>query len=235
YHHLLHPDAEAATARAAAAAGTVFCQSTLSSLRPRELAEAVPEAMRWFQLYWSRDRDFTGQLVAEAEASGYTALILTVDLPVAGRRERDLRLSFALPEDMPLPNLAPTLDRPMDPGAGLGFIVDRTLTWRDLEWLRGLTSLPLVVKGVLTREDDVLACDHGAAAIVVSNHGGRQLDGVPATLDALPEVVEAVGDRCEILVDGGVRRGADVLVALGLGARAVLAGRAVLYGLGAAG
>ncbi|MGE5689453.1 MAG: alpha-hydroxy acid oxidase [Pseudomonadota bacterium] len=235
YQHLLHPDGEAAGARAAAAAGTVFCHSTLSSHRPAALAAAAPDATLWFQLYWSRDRAFTAELLREAETSGYTAVILTVDLPLAGRRERDLRTAFSLPEDMPLPNLSPDLDRPADPGAGLGFVVDRTLTWRDLEWLRAQTRLPLVVKGVLTREDALLSCDHGAAAIVVSNHGGRQLDGTPAALDALPEVVDAVGDRCEVLVDGGVRRGSDVLAALALGARAVLVGRAFLYGLGAAG
>ncbi|HSC91011.1 MAG TPA: alpha-hydroxy acid oxidase [Gaiellaceae bacterium] len=235
YHRLMHPDGEGATARGAAAAGTIFCHSTLSSLRPAELAAAAPEAARWFQLYWSRDREFTADLVAEAEANGYTALVLTVDLPVAGRRERDLREAFDLPPDLRLPNLSPRLERPLDPGAGLGPVVDESLTWHDLEWLTSRTRLPLVVKGILTAEDAVLAYEHGAAGVVVSNHGGRQLDGVPASLDALPEVVEAVGDRCEVLLDGGVRRGTDVVAALALGARAVLAGRAVLYGLGAAG
>ena len=235
YQRLMHPDGEAATARAAAAAGTVFCQSSLSSLRPAALAAAAPDAMRWFQLYWSFDRAFVADLVAEAEDSGATALVFTVDVPFAGRRERDLRLAFSLPAELPLPNLSPLLERPADPGAGLGPIHDESLTWRDLEWLTSRTRLPLVVKGVLTAEDAILACDHGAAAVVVSNHGGRQLDGVPATLDALPEVVDAVGDRCEILLDGGIRRGADVLIALALGARAVLAGRAVLYGLAADG
>ncbi|HSL64339.1 MAG TPA: alpha-hydroxy acid oxidase [Gaiellaceae bacterium] len=235
YQRLMHPDGEAATARGAAAAGTVFCHSTLSSLRPAELAHAAPASSRWFQLYWSSDRGFTAALVAEAEENGYTALVLTVDLPVAGRRERDLREAFELPPDLPLPCLSPNLERPADPGAGLGPVVDESLTWRDLEWLTARTRLPLAIKGVLTREDAVLACEHGAAAVVVSNHGGRQLDGVPASLDALPEVVEAVGDRCEVLADGGVRRGTDVLAALALGARAVLVGRPVLYGLGAAG
>ena len=235
YQRLMHPDGEGATARAAGAAGTVFCQSTLSSLRPSELAAEAPDAMRWLQLYWSSDRPFVADLVAEAEESGATALVFTVDVPFAGRRERDLRLAFALPADLPLPNLSPELDRPLDSGAGLGPIHDESLTWRDLEWLTSRTRLPLVVKGILTAEDATLACDHGAAGVVVSNHGGRQLDGVQASLDALPEVVEAVGGRCEILLDGGVRRGVDVLVALALGARAVLAGRAPLYGLAADG
>jgi isopentenyl diphosphate isomerase/L-lactate dehydrogenase-like FMN-dependent dehydrogenase len=235
YQRLMHRDGEGATARAAAATGTVFCQSSLSSLRPAELAVEAPEAIRWLQLYWSRDRPFVADVVAEAEESGATAIVLTVDVPFAGRRERDLRLAFTLPEDLPLPNLSPNLDRPLDPGAGLGPIHDEALTWRDLEWLTSRTALPLVVKGVLTAEDAILACEHGAAGIVVSNHGGRQLDGVPASLDSLPEVVEAVAERCEILLDGGIRRGVDVLVALALGARAVLAGRAVLYGLAADG
>ena len=231
YQRLMHPGGEGAMARAAGAAGTVFCQSTLSSLRPAELAAEAPDAMRWLQLYWSSDRAFVADLVAEAEDSGATALVFTVDVPFAGRRERDLRLAFTLPADLPLPNLSPKLDRPLDPGAGLGPIHDESLTWRDLEWLTSRTRLPLVVKGILTAEDAVLACDHGAAGVVVSNHGGRQLDGVPASLDVLPEVVDAVGDRCEVLLDGGVRRGVDVLIALALGARAVLAGRAPLYGL----
>jgi isopentenyl diphosphate isomerase/L-lactate dehydrogenase-like FMN-dependent dehydrogenase len=235
YQRLMHPDGEGATARAAGAAGTVFCQSTLSSLRPAELAAQAPDAMRWLQLYWSSDRTFVADVVAEAEDSGATALVFTVDVPFAGRRERDLRLAFTLPADLPLPNLSPNLDRPLDPGAGLGPIHDESLTWRDLEWLTSRTRLPLVVKGILTAEDATLACDHGAAGVVVSNHGGRQLDGVQASLDALPEVVDAVGDRCEVLLDGGVRRGADVLIALALGARAVLAGRAPLYGLAADG
>lgn len=235
YQRLMHPDGEGATARAAGAAGTVFCQSTLSSLRPAELAAQAPDTMRWLQLYWSSDRPFVADVVAEAEDSGATALVFTVDVPFAGRRERDLRLAFTLPADLPLPNLSPNLDRPLDPGAGLGPIHDESLTWRDLEWLTSRTRLPLVVKGILTAEDATLACDHGAAGVVVSNHGGRQLDGVQASLDALPEVVDAVGDRCEVLLDGGVRRGADVLIALALGARAVLAGRAPLYGLAADG
>ena len=235
YQRLMHVDGEGATARAAAAAGTVFCQSTLSSLRPADLAAQAPDSMRWLQLYWSSDRPFVADLVAEAEDSGATALVFTVDVPFAGRRERDLRLAFTLPADLPLPNLSPNLDRPLDAGAGLGPIHDESLTWRDLEWLTSRTRLPLVVKGILTAEDATLACDHGAAGVVVSNHGGRQLDGVQASLDALPEVVDAVGDRCEVLLDGGIRRGADVLIALALGARAVLAGRAPLYGLAADG
>jgi len=234
FHRLAHPESEVATARAAAAAGTVMCLSTLSSTSPAELAAAVPGAPHWFQLYCSRDRGFTENLVVGVAEAGFRALVVTVDVPVAGRRERDLRTAFALPDDLPTPNLPRTLAR-QDFHAALSAIVDSTLTWRDLEWLRSISPLPLVVKGVLTAEDALLGAEHGAAGIVVSNHGGRQLDGVPASLDVLPEVVDAVGERVEVLVDGGIRRGTDVLKALALGARAALAGRAVLWGLVAGG
>jgi isopentenyl diphosphate isomerase/L-lactate dehydrogenase-like FMN-dependent dehydrogenase len=230
FQRLADPQGEQAMARAAAAAGTVMTLSTLSSVTPAELAAAAPGATQWFQLYWSRDRGFTQGLVEAAVEAGFAALMLTVDLPVAGRRERDVRAAFALPDDLPLPNIPQTLRRE-DLHQALHAVVDDTLTWRDLEWLRSICPLPLVVKGILTAEDALLAAEHGAAAVVVSNHGGRQLDGVPPTLDVVPEVVEAVGARVEVLVDGGIRRGTDVLKALALGARATLAGRAVLYGL----
>jgi isopentenyl diphosphate isomerase/L-lactate dehydrogenase-like FMN-dependent dehydrogenase len=234
FQRLADREGELAMARAAAAAGTVMALSTLSSTTPAELSAAAPGAPQWFQLYWSRDRGFTQELVEAAAGAGFGALMLTVDLPVAGRRERDLRAGFALPEDLPLPNL-PTALRREGFHAALHEAVDDTLTWRDLEWLRSLCALPLVLKGILTAEDALLAAEHGAAAVVVSNHGGRQLDGVPATLDVLPEVVEAVGERVEVLLDGGIRRGIDVLKALALGARATLSGRAVLWGLAAGG
>jgi 4-hydroxymandelate oxidase len=234
FQRLADPDGELAMARAAAAAGTVMTLSTLSSVTPAELATAAPGAPQWFQLYWSRDRGFTQELVEAAVEAGFGALMLTADLPVAGRRERDLRAGFALPTDLPLPNLPISLQRE-DFHAALHAAVDDTVTWRDLEWLRSACPLPIVVKGILTGEDGLLAAEHGAAAVVVSNHGGRQLDGVPAALDVLPEVVEAVGERVEVLVDGGIRRGVDVLKALALGARATLSGRAVLWGLAADG
>ena len=226
-----HPDGEPALARAAEAVGTVYCLSSLASVRPRELADAVPGVVRWFQLYWSRDRGFTRELVAEAADAGFTALVLTVDLPTAGARERDRRSGFRLPEGLPMPNLPRSLGSSAYFHDTLGEIVDTSLTWRDLEWLGSECSLPLVVKGVLTAEDATLAAEHGAAGIVVSNHGGRQLDGVPATLAALPEVVEAAGGRVEVYLDGGVRRGTDAVKALALGARAVLVGRPALWGL----
>ena len=234
FQRLADPEGELATARGAAAAGTVMSLSTLSSVTPAELAAAAPGAAQWFQLYWSRDRGFTQGLVEAAFASGFSALVLTVDLPVAGRRERDVRAAFRLPDDLPLPNIPQEL-RGDDFHTALHAVVDDTLTWRDLEWLHSISSLPLVVKGILTSEDALLAAEHGAAAVVVSNHGGRQLDGVPPTLEVLPEVVEAVGERVEELLDGGIRRGIDVLKALALGARATLSGRSVLWGLAAGG
>jgi isopentenyl diphosphate isomerase/L-lactate dehydrogenase-like FMN-dependent dehydrogenase len=234
FHRLADPEGEAATARAAARTGTVMCLSTLSSVSPAELAAAAPDATLWFQLYCSRDRGFTEELVAGVAEAGFKALVLTVDVPVIGRRERDVRAAFALPEGLPVPNLPVELAR-VDFHAAISSIVDPGLSWRDLEWLRSISALPLVVKGVLTSEDALLAAEHGAAGVIVSNHGGRQLDGVPATLDVLPEVVEAVGERVEVLVDGGIRRGTDVLKALALGARAAMAGRAVLWGLAAGG
>jgi 4-hydroxymandelate oxidase len=231
---LAHPDGEGATARAAAGAGTIFCLSTISSVSPGELAAAAPEARRWFQLYWSRDRGFTQSLVEAASAAGFEAIVLTVDLPAAGRRERDIRAAFEIPTDLPLPNLSDHLGRG-DFHATLSEVVDPSVTWRDLEWLRSVLTLPLVVKGILTEEDAQLACEHGVDGVVVSNHGGRQLDGAQASLDALPEVVEAVAGRCVVLMDGGVRRGTDVVTALALGAQAVLVGRPALWGLAVGG
>jgi 4-hydroxymandelate oxidase len=234
FQRLADPEGELATARAAAAVGTVMCASTLASVTPAELAAAAPGAPQWFQLYWSPDRGFTGELVDAVVEAGFRALVLTVDLPVAGRRERDMREAFVLPDHLPVPNLPVALRR-ADFHTALAESVDASLTWSDLEWLRSRCPLPLVIKGVQTAEDALLAAEHGAAGVVVSNHGGRQLDGVPASLDLLPEVVEAVEGKVEVLVDGGVRRGIDVLKALALGARAVLAGRAVIWGLAAGG
>jgi isopentenyl diphosphate isomerase/L-lactate dehydrogenase-like FMN-dependent dehydrogenase len=213
---LAHPDGEQAMARGAAAAGTIMCLSTLSTVGIEEAADAAPDGARWFQLYWGPDRSKVQDLVERADAAGSRAIVVTVDLPEVGRRERDLRTGFEAP-------------------AQLSDITDSSLTWRDLEWLRSHTSLPLLVKGILTAEDAALACEAGVEGVVVSNHGGRQLDGVAASLDALPEVAEEVGDRAEVLLDSGVRRGTDVVKALALGAKAVLVGRAPLWGLAVGG
>jgi isopentenyl diphosphate isomerase/L-lactate dehydrogenase-like FMN-dependent dehydrogenase len=215
---LAHPDGEEAVARAAAAAGTIMCLSSVATCAPRDL----PPGKRWFQVYVWRDRSKTEAAIDEAVESGYSALVLTVDVPYLGRRERDLRVGFTVPEQLTVQ------------GDMFGEAFDATVSWRDLEWLESY-GLPIVVKGLLTSEDAALACEHGAAAVVVSNHGGRQLDGVAASLDVLEEVVDAVGSRAEVLLDGGVRRGTDVLKALALGARAVLIGRPMLWGLAVAG
>jgi isopentenyl diphosphate isomerase/L-lactate dehydrogenase-like FMN-dependent dehydrogenase len=215
---LAHPDGEDAVARAAATAGTIMCLSSVATCAPRDL----PTGKRWFQVYIWRDRAKTEAAIEEAIESGFSALVLTVDVPYLGRRERDLRVDFKVPEHLTVQ------------GDMFGEAFDATVTWSDLEWLAAY-GLPIVLKGILTAEDALLACEHGAAAVVVSNHGGRQLDGVPASLDVLEEVAEAVGGRAEVLLDGGVRRGTDVLKALALGARAVLIGRPMLWGLAAAG
>jgi 4-hydroxymandelate oxidase len=231
---LVHPDGEVATARAAAAAGTVMCVSTTTSSAHDEIAEAAGSAPRWLQLYVLRDRQRTLDHIAEARELGYSALALTVDVPFLGRRERDLHLGFELPPDLPLPYL-----KGKDPSVPMTFSeqvqMSPSLTWRDLEWIASASGMPIILKGILTREDAALALEHGVAAIIVSNHGGRQLDGVAASLDALPEVVEAVDGRCEVYVDGGIRRGTDVLKALALGARAALTGRAIASGLAVGG
>jgi 4-hydroxymandelate oxidase len=236
FHRMAHPDGEPGTARAAAAAGTIMCLSTLATSTPAEVAAAAPGAPRWFQLYVFRDRGVSRSLIDQAAGAGFGALVLTVDAPVLGRRERDLRTGFRLPSEIRVPSVVEAAGAwgggtPLDL---LGWI-DPTLSWRDLERLAGESPLPVIVKGVLGPEDARLSVEHGAAAVVVSNHGGRQLDGVPAALDVLPEVVDAVDGRAEVLVDGGVRRGTDVVKALALGARAVLAGRAVLWGLAVGG
>jgi 4-hydroxymandelate oxidase len=219
---LLDPEGEVATARAAGAAGVLMCVSTLTTSTHAEIADAG-DGPRWLQLYVLNDRARTIVHIEEAREAGYSAVVLTVDLPYVGRRERDLRLGFQNPP----PNLHL-------PYANL-FENSPALTWRDLEWIRAEMPLPLVVKGILTREDAELAIEHGTDAIWVSNHGGRQLDGVAAGLDALPEVVDGVAGRCEVYVDGGIRRGTDVLKALALGARAAFAARPFAGGLAVGG
>ena len=230
-HGLAHPEAEVATARAAAAAGALFCSATLATRSMEEVA-AVPPGPRWFQLYTHADRAISVDLVARAGAAGFRALVVTVDLPVVGRRDRELRTEYLWPGAEEYGNLLGYPDQPAV-SAGLHRAVG---TWDDLPGLReGAPALPLVLKGILTPEDAVLAVEHGAAGVWVSNHGGRQLDRVPATIDVLEEIVAAVDGRAEVYVDGGVRRATDVLTALALGARAVFIGRPVVYGLAIAG
>jgi isopentenyl diphosphate isomerase/L-lactate dehydrogenase-like FMN-dependent dehydrogenase len=235
FQRVCHPDGEPGTARAAAAAGTVMTLSTIATSAPAEVAAAAPGAPRWFQLYWFKDEGVTRSLVDQAVDADFKAIVLTIDAPgTLGRRERDLRTGFTVQE--PIPAFAAATGRPSGATPAEVFsLIESCLTWHDLERLRGLSDLPLLVKGVLTREDARLAADAGADGVVVSNHGGRQLDTVLAGIDALPEVVEEVGGELEVFVDGGVRRGSDVVKALALGARAAMIGRPVLWGLAAGG
>ena len=228
---LAHPDGETGMARAAAAAGTLMCLSTLATAAPGEVARAAPGAPRWFQLYVFRDRGVTRSFVEQAVEHAYGAIVLTVDAPRLGRRERDLRTGFRVPEEISVPSLAALGGWEGATPLELLGAIDPSLTWDDLAELRALAPLPLVLKGIQTAEDAALAVEHGVDGIVVSNHGGRQLDAVAATADLLPDIVDAVAGRLEVYVDGGIRRGSDVVKALALGARAALAGRAPLWGL----
>jgi isopentenyl diphosphate isomerase/L-lactate dehydrogenase-like FMN-dependent dehydrogenase len=235
YQQLLDPEGELAMARAAADAGTIMCLSTFSSFTHAQVAAAAPGLVQWAQLYVLRDDGLTLWHLDEAVAAGCTAVVLTVDTPVLGRRERDLRVDFTLPEELQLPYVREAIGEGNENPASHTPFFSRSVTWRDIERFSSHTRLPVLVKGIATREDAVLACEHGAAGIVVSNHGGRQLDGAPATLEALPEVAAAVEGRIPVLLDGGIRRGADVLKALALGATATMGGRAPIFGLAVAG
>lgn len=251
FHMLAHPDGERATARAAAAAGTGMICSTLGTVALEHIAAARPadtEAPLWFQLYVYRDRAIPHALVERAEAAGCSALVLTVDAAEIGTRERDAKNRFALPAGMTVANLAGTGKAALGPGgdgaAGSGLSayvrsqLDPSLTWADLEWLVGLTSLPVLVKGIVRPDDACRALKHGARGVVVSNHGGRQLDTAPATatvLRPIADAMHAIDESSTVIVDGGIRRGTDVIKALALGARAVLVGRPQLWGLAVGG
>ena len=229
---IAHEEGELAMARGAAAAETVMCLSTVATSTPNDVAAAAPGAPRWLQIYVFRDREVSDDVIAQALEAGFTALVLTADLPVYGIRDRETRLGFAPPEEnVPALVAARALAASaLDDHHALE-LLEPGLQWDYVTELRERWNVPVVVKGLVSGEDAELACDHGASAVVVSNHGGRQLDGTIASLDALPEVVDAVGGRAEVYLDGGVRRGSDVVMALALGARAVLVGRPALYGL----
>lgn len=240
FHKLACDCGEVATARAAKAAGTLFILSSLSNT-PMEEVFAQAASPRWFQLYVYKDREVTRELVGRAEAAGAEAIVLTVDAPGLGTRERDMRNRFTLPEGLAVANLAPLGKGklPEVSGSGLAAYVrdnfKSDLSFADLDWLCGCTKLPVVVKGLCRSDDARRSAEHGAKAVVVSNHGGRQLDTAPATCDVLKRVADEAAELCEIYVDGGIRRGSDVLKAIALGARAVLVGRPVLWGLTVAG
>ncbi len=240
FHKLACAEGEIASARAAKSAGTAFILSSLSNTA-MESVFAQAASPRWFQLYIYKDREITRDLVQRAEAAGAEAIVLTVDAPGLGTRERDARNRFRLPDGLMVENLAPLGkgEFPQVQGSGLAAYVRANfkadLGFDDLDWLCGSTSLAVVVKGICRGDDARRAAEHGAKAVVVSNHGGRQLDSAPATCEVLRHVAEAAADLCEIYVDGGIRRGSDVLKAIALGARAVLVGRPVLWGLCVAG
>ncbi len=234
---LAHPEGELAMARAAQAADIPMVLSTFST----HSLEAVRQAAtgpRWFQLYVHRDRALTADLVTRAAVAGYEALVLTVDVPVLGRRERDARNGFSLPPDLrlgnfTLPDIATSAGTPGESGLAAFHegLREPSLSWKDLSWLQSLSPLPILLKGVLRADDARDAVDAGVQGIIVSNHGGRQLDGAVPGIRVLPEIVDAVGDRAEVYVDGGIRRGTDILKALALGARGVLLGRPMVWGL----
>lgn len=239
---LAHEDGECATARAAQRAGTIMVVSTTATTSCADVRAAASGPM-WFQLYVYKDRGVTQALIEQARDVGYDAIMLTVDAPVLGRRERDIRLGFTLPAHLNIANASPAgMERvPEAAATSSGLMLhfrdlhDPALTPKDIEWVRQVSGLPVVVKGIVRGDDAVRAAEHGAAGIAVSNHGGRQLDTALPSIRALPEVVETLDGRAEVYVDGGVRRGTDVVKALALGARAVLIGRPVLWGLAVAG
>ncbi len=238
---LAHAAGELATARAADKFGTTMVLSTLANYSIEEVREATSGNL-WFQLYVYKDKGVTRSLIERAEKAGYTALVLTVDSPLLGRRERDVRNKFNLPTGLVCKNLIgnyleqlPTGSNDSGLAAYISSLYDTSLTWKDLAWFKSITKLPVIVKGILRGDDAARAIEYGADAIVVSNHGGRQLDTTIPTIQALPEVIEAIDNRIEVYMDGGIRRGTDILKAIALGARAVLIGRPFLWGLAVAG
>ncbi|MFM7061844.1 MAG: alpha-hydroxy acid oxidase [Actinomycetes bacterium] len=235
FHGLADPEGEIGTARGAVMADALQVLSTLAHTGPRDLADAVPDVRRWFQLYVLRDRGLTRSILEEAVACGYEAIVITVDLPPAGRRERELRTHFTLGGDLVVPSIAAAGSTEAMTMFDLPNVFDPTLTWSDIGDVASWCDLPVLVKGVLHPADAHEAVEQGVAGVVVSNHGGRQLDTVPSGAEALGPVADAIAGRVDVLVDGGIRRGTDAIKARALGADAVLVGRPILYGLAAAG
>ena len=240
YHRLYHPDGELATIAGANAAGVSLVVASFATHPIEDIAKQARHPF-WFQLYVQPDREFTRSLVQRVEAAGCAALCVTADTPILGTRTREMRSSFSLPDDVALPNMIGSakdeLSRSHLPEFGSIYSrrLDAKLTWKDISWFRSITRLPVLLKGILNPDDAQRAIDSGAAGLIVSNHGGRNLDTLPATAEALPRVIDAVAGRIPVVVDGGIRRGTDVLKALALGAKAVLIGRPYIYGLAVAG
>lgn len=238
-HGLAHPEAECETARGAGMSRALMIASSFSNRSLEEIAQAASGPL-WLQLYLYRNLDITGKVVKRAEAAGYKAIVLTSDTPVLGKRERDLRNDFHMPPHLQEGNFVEeksdsTAEAQIQAEAAAYLPLPMHPTWATVDWLQSITSLPIILKGILTAEDALLALEHNVAGIIVSNHGGRQLDGAISSIAALPEIVEAVDGRCEVYLDGGVRRGSDVLKALALGAHAIMIGRPALWGLAANG
>lgn len=241
-HKLSHPEGELATARAAE---KLNCSMLLSSLSSTSLedVQTASQGNKWFQLYWYKDRTITRNLVERAEQAGYTAIALTIDAPVLGHREKDAYNRFVLPDDITMANFE-SMEQMKMPDVNQGSSglaqyvadqIDPSITWEELDWLQSITNLPIVLKGVQTAEDATLALDYNVDGIIVSNHGGRQLDGSLASIECLPRVVQAVDDEIDIMIDSGIRRGGDIVKAIALGAKACLIGRPYIWGLGAQG
>ncbi|XP_045472724.1 hydroxyacid oxidase 1-like [Harmonia axyridis] len=235
---MANPEGELANVRAAQAMGTVYILSTLATSSIEEVAQAAPDCTKWFQLYIFKDRSVTRDLVSRAERAGFKALVLTVDAPVFGIRQADVRNGFNLPAHLRLANFTgASLNKFDDKADGskltayVASLFDATLNWDDIKWLKTITKLPIILKGILTAEDAILAADAQIDGVVVSNHGARQLDGTFATIDVLEEIVRAVDNRVEVYLDGGIRSGTDVFKALALGAKMVFLGRPALWGL----
>ncbi|CAF3782944.1 unnamed protein product, partial [Rotaria sp. Silwood1] len=238
---MAHDEGECAVAKAAVQSDTIMCLSTLSNTKVEEVSKSCNSNF-WFQLYVFRDKSVTEKLVRRVEKAGAKAIIVTVDAPLLGTREKDVKNKFQLPQGLSVINLMPDnkeelpqkgTDNKPDSGLSLYFndMLDQSLNWKDIEWLASITKLPIILKGIVRPDDALRAIDYGAKGIVVSNHGGRQLDTSPATIEVLPYIAEAVDNRIEVMVDGGIRRGTDILKAVALGAKAVLVGRPVLWGL----